>query len=71
MKVRVDFVKEELAEDIGSRRDIALQLVASAVSLKLRQHKEGHRRETKIVGIDVDHPAVPMLHRHIYTKLHP
>ena len=60
MKVRIDLIKEELVEDVGARRDVALQLVACAVSLKLRQYKESHRRETKIVGIDVDHPAVPV-----------
>ena len=60
MKIRVDLVKEELVEDVGARRDVAFQLVAGAVSLELRQHKEGHRRETKIIGIYVDHPAVPV-----------
>ena len=54
VKVRVDFVKKELVEDIGTRTDVALQLVACAISLKLGEYKECYRRETKVVGIDVD-----------------
>ena len=59
MKVRVYLIKEELIEDVGTRGDVALQLVASAVCYKVRQHKESYRRQTKVVGIDVDHPAIP------------
>ena len=59
MKVRIDFVKEELIKDIWTRSDVALQLVACAICLKFRQDKKGNRREAIVVGIDVHYPAIP------------
>lgn len=61
MKVRVDFVKEVLVKEERARRDVTLQLIATATCLKIREHKVSHRRQTKVVGIDVDYPAVPEL----------
>ena len=63
MKVRIDVNKIELIENIGSRRDVTLQLVARAISLELREYKESNRKEAIVVGIDVHQPAIPvMLH---------
>ena len=61
MKVRIDVNKVELIENIGSRRDVTLQLVARAISLKLREYKESNRREAIIVWIDVHQPAISVL----------
>ena len=61
MKIGVDLVKKELVQNVRTRRDVALQLVACAVSVELGQHKESYGRETKVVGIDVRHPAVPVV----------
>ena len=54
VKIRINLVKEELTEDVGTRTDVALQLVACAVSFKIRQCKECYGRKTKVVWIDVD-----------------
>ena len=59
MKVRVDFVKEVLLKEEGTSGDVALQQIAAAISLKVREHKVSYRRQTKVVGIDVGYPAVP------------
>ena len=58
MQVRIDCVKEELIESVGTRRYVALYLATSAISLKVREHKECDRREAIIVGIDVCQPAI-------------
>ena len=60
MKIRIDFVKEELIENIGTGSDVAFQLVACAIRLKLRQNKESNRREAVVVRIDVHQPAIPV-----------
>lgn len=59
MKIRIDFVKKELSENVGTRSDVALQLIARAIRIKFRQDKESNRREAIIVGIDVHQPAIP------------
>ena len=61
MKVRIDVNEVELIENIGPRRYVALQLVACASSLKLRQYEESNRRETIVVRIDVYQPAISVL----------
>ena len=58
MKIRVDLIEIELVENVGTRRDVALQLIATAISLKVREHKVSYRRQTKVVWIDVGYPTV-------------
>ena len=58
VEVGIDVIKEELVEYVRTRTDVALQLVTCALCSKVRQHKECHRGETKIVGVDVNHPTV-------------
>ena len=60
MKVRIDFIKEELTKDSGTGCDVALQLAARAISFKLRQDKESNRGEAIVVWINVHQPAVPV-----------
>ena len=69
VKVRIDLVKEELAENVWTRREVAFQLVTNAVSFKIREYKVSYRRETKVVGIDVDHPAIPVKREESTTTL--
>ena len=40
VKIGIDVIIEELAECVWTRRDVALQLGASAVSLKVGQYKK-------------------------------
>ena len=61
MKVRIDIVKRELTEDVGTRTDVALQLASSAVRFKFRKDEESNRGETIVVWIDVYNPTVPAL----------
>ena len=58
MKVWINVIKEELVENVWTRTDVALQLVACAVCLKLREYKECYGREAIVVGIDVSQPTI-------------
>ena len=58
MKVRVDFIEEELSECEGARLEVAGELVA-ITNIKLLQDKEGHRGQAVVVGVDVRHPPIP------------
>jgi hypothetical protein len=58
MKIRIDLVKEKLTENVGTRSEVALQIVSGAIRIKLRQDKESNRREAIVVWIDVHHPAI-------------
>jgi hypothetical protein len=60
MKVGIDIIEVELIENIGSRREVTLHLVACTIGLELGQYKESNRREAIVVRIDVHQPAIPV-----------
>ena len=59
VQVRIDIIEVELLQDVLSRGGETLKLSPYAVGLKVAEQKEGRSREAKIVGVDIDHPAVP------------
>ena len=62
MKVGIDVNKVELIENIGARRDVALQLIIIwAISLKVRQYEESNRREAIVVRINVRQPTISVV----------
>ena len=58
MYVGIDIVKEELAEHVRTGGGVALQLASLTPSVEVREHKESHRRQSKVVGVDVDQPTI-------------
>ena len=59
MKVWVYLIKKELVENVWTRSDVAFQLVTGAVSFKIREYKVSYRRQSIVIGINVDYPAIP------------
>ena len=43
VEVRIDCIKEELIESVGTRRNVALYLATGAVRLQIRKHKKCNR----------------------------
>lgn len=58
VEVRIDCIKEELIESIGTRRNVALDLATTAVSLQVGKEKKCNRGEAIVVGIDVYQPTI-------------
>jgi hypothetical protein len=58
--VGVDVVEEEVGEHIRTGGSEALQLASLALSVEVGEHKERHRGESKVVGVDVHQPTIPV-----------
>ena len=60
VQVRIDIIDVELLQDVLPRGGETLELGSYAVRIKVAEQKEGCRRGAIIVGVDVDHPTVPV-----------